>query len=62
MKIWGAAILSVIVVVLVIQNRNPVNVRLLFWSFPVSGVILFFFLFLVGLAVGYVLRGRRKRF
>lgn len=58
-KSWVAGVLSVIVLVLVIQNRHPVEVELLFWEFHVSGVILLLFVFLIGIVVGYVVRRRR---
>lgn len=55
-KIWVAVVLSVLVFVLIIQNRHPVDVRLFFWEFKVAGIILLPFVFLVGIVVGYVVR------
>lgn len=62
-KIWLAVVLSAIVIVLVIQNRHPVNVKILVWEFPVAGIILLPFVFIVGAIVGaivgYIMRRKR---
>lgn len=57
-KIGLAVICSVIILVLIIQNRGPVTLNLLFWNFPISLALLIPFVFLTGMVSGYVLRRR----
>lgn len=58
-KVWLAVALSVVVFILVIQNRQTVTVNVLFWNLQVSLIILIPFIFLIGLVVGYVMRRKR---
>ncbi len=44
--------LMIIVLILVIQNANPVVIGVFFWSIPISGAMLFFLLFLAGAIAG----------
>lgn len=60
LKIALAGILLVIVLILVIQNQEPVRAEVLFWSAEAPGFALLAFVFLAGVVVGYVL-GRSTR-
>jgi uncharacterized integral membrane protein len=60
LKIALAGILLVIVLILVIQNQEPVSTEVLFWSVEAPGFALLAFVFLAGIVLGYVL-GRSTR-
>ena len=57
-------ILVSLLVLLIVQNVEVVKIRLLFWSFEMSRVLLLFLAVLAGLVTGWVLHGvvvhRRK--
>lgn len=57
-KIGLAVALSVIIFILVIQNTQPVRLRVIFWDLTMSLVLLIPFVFLLGMVVGYILRRR----
>ena len=60
LKFAVAGILLVIVLVLVIQNQEPVSTDILFWSVEAPGFALLAFVFLAGVVTGYVV-GRSTR-
>lgn len=60
LKIALAGILLVMVLILVVQNQEPVSTEVLFWSVEAPGFALLAFVFLAGVLVGYVL-GRSTR-
>ena len=55
-----AGILLVIVMILVIQNQEPMSTEVLVWSVEAPAFVLLAFLFLAGVVTGYVL-GRSTR-
>lgn len=55
-RTWVAIILTIIVLVIVLQNWQHLSITILFWNFQVRGFILLPFIFLVGVVVGYIVR------
>lgn len=41
----------------IIQNAGVVDIRFLFWKISLSGAIMFVFLILIGILVGWLLHG-----
>lgn len=61
----GLALLILLFVIVVLQNTEIVDIRVLFWKLSMSRIILLVFALVVGLAVGYGLgrkRGRRSEY
>ncbi len=56
-KIIIALILVGLFILFVIQNIEVVNIHFLFFSFPVSQLLLLFIVFMVGVIVGLMLPG-----
>lgn len=48
-------ILLIFTVVIVLQNTNPVNFKLLFWDFQASLIILLLLVFLIGVIIGFII-------
>lgn len=60
LKFVLAGILLVIVLILVVQNQEPMSTEVLVWSVEAPAFVLLAFLFLAGVVTGYVLgRGTR---
>lgn len=60
LKLALAGILLVVVLILVVQNQEPVNTELLFWSVEAPRFALLALVFLAGVLTGYILgRGTR---
>ncbi len=63
-KMIAILILTILLVVVVVQNSNVAEVHLLFWKISMSMIILIFFVALIGFALGYLahhfLRGAKK--
>jgi uncharacterized integral membrane protein len=55
LKLAFAGILLAIVLVLVVQNQEPVTTQMLFWTFFAPSFALLAIVFLVGIVVGYLL-------
>jgi uncharacterized integral membrane protein len=55
LKLAFAGILLAIVLVLVVQNQEPVTTQMLFWTFVAPSFALLAIVFLVGIVVGYLL-------
>ena len=53
-KIIVITVLTLLFLIILGQNAHVVNVRLLFWRFDVSQIILILFLLLIGFAMGYL--------
>ncbi|MCB1053467.1 MAG: LapA family protein [Acidobacteria bacterium] len=59
---YSGAVLLVLVLVLIVQNLDPVRVKFLFWTFTMSGALLLILVFLGGALLGWILnRYRRNR-
>lgn len=54
LKLIVAAVLALMGIVLIAQNTEVTEVRVLFWSFEMSRVILMLLMVLVGLVCGFV--------
>ena len=57
----GLALLILLFVIVVLQNTEIVDIRVLFWKLSMSRIILLVFALVVGLAAGYVLGRKRGR-
>lgn len=61
-KIIAILVVAILVLIVLFQNTNVVKVRLLFWGFEMSQVILILLLLIVGFVLGFMtakLAGRR---
>jgi uncharacterized integral membrane protein len=47
----------ILLLVFIIQNITVVDIRFLFWQLSVSGAIMFFILLIIGVVIGWLLRG-----
>jgi uncharacterized integral membrane protein len=58
-------IAAVLLFFIIVQNTQIVHLRLLFWSFDVSQIVLVFLTSVIGIAIGYLLcalrQARRRR-
>jgi uncharacterized integral membrane protein len=54
-------ILILVAIVLMIQNRGPVSIQMLFWSVSMPRVILIVIFLLIGFAAGYVAATMKSR-
>lgn len=58
-------LLALVLVIIVVQNSDVADIRILFWKISMSMIILIFFVALLGFAIGYLtnhfLRERKKR-
>ncbi|MDW7773289.1 MAG: LapA family protein [Desulfobulbaceae bacterium] len=54
-KLIISLILAGLALLFVIQNVSVVEIRFLFWSFAMSRSLFMFFLFLIGIIVGWLL-------
>jgi uncharacterized integral membrane protein len=52
-KLIITIILLVLTAVIIFQNTVPVNLKLLFWGFEASLIIILLLVFLIGLIIGY---------
>lgn len=56
---WAAA--GVVAVIVLLQNREPVTARFLFWSFKTQQVVMLLGTLALGFAVGMLVGGIRRR-
>ncbi len=63
-KLIGIIVLLILLVILGIQNYQPLTLKFLFWAFETSVVLVLLVSFLIGALVGglvlWVARGKRK--
>ncbi|UCH65485.1 MAG: DUF1049 domain-containing protein [Ignavibacterium sp.] len=59
-KLVLTIILLILTAVIIFQNTVPVNLKLLFWGFEASLIILLLLVFLIGLIIGYFMSGSIK--
>jgi uncharacterized integral membrane protein len=57
-KLTAILVLGGLLLIFVIQNTAPVEIRLFFWTFALSRALMFFFLVSIGIVIGWLLRGR----
>lgn len=60
LKIAFAGILLVVVLILVVQNQEPVVTEVLLWNFEAPLFALLAFVFLAGILAGYLLGGSTR--
>ena len=51
-KLIGAGVAALLLLIVIIQNTETVNTSLLFWTFPMPRVVLLFLAMAVGFALG----------
>ncbi len=56
-KLTLALVLAAMVIVFTLQNTEVVEVKFLFWSLSLSRVLMIFSLLVVGMVLGWLLRG-----
>ena len=56
----GVSVLALLFVVIVLQNTQVVDIRILFWGLSMSRIILLLFSLIVGFVLGYSVRVRRR--
>ena len=54
-KLVGVIVLLILASVIIYQNTDPVNLKILFWNFEASLIILVLLVFLIGIIIGYFL-------
>jgi len=62
-KLVTIIVLLILTSVIIYQNTAPVNLKILFWGFEASLIILVLLVFLIGIIIGYFLNkivGKKK--
>ena len=59
LKIAVVATAGIVALLLVVQNQDPTQTSFLFWSVEMPRFALLAFVYLLGAATGFVMRGRR---
>ena len=54
-KLVTTIALLILAAVIIFQNTDPVNLKMLFWSFQASLIILLILVFIIGIIIGYFL-------
>jgi len=54
-KLVITIVLLILAAVIIFQNTAPVNLKILFWSFQASLIILLILVLIIGIIIGYVL-------
>ncbi|MDF1779089.1 MAG: LapA family protein [Rhizobiaceae bacterium] len=60
-KLIVASILGVILLLFALQNMARVDVTFLFWTFEARRVVVIVMSFVIGIAVGWLLKAHRSR-
>lgn len=60
-KLIGAIVLVVLVLLFVLQNAEPVGVEFLFWTWSASRALVLLIVFLLGAAAGWLARASARR-
>lgn len=61
LKLAGFSLLTILLLVVILQNTQPVETKLLLWQFTLPRALLLLLTLLVGFASGYVFAVFRKR-
>lgn len=56
-RLIAALVLAGLILLFVLQNTAVVDIRILFWTVSMSRSLMFFILVVVGIAIGWFLRG-----
>lgn len=54
-KLVFTIVLLILTAVIIFQNTAPVNLKMLFWSFQASLIILLILVLIIGMIIGYFL-------
>jgi len=54
-KLVITIVLLILAAVIIFQNTDPVNLKMLFWSFQASLIILLILVLIIGMIIGYFL-------
>ena len=54
-KLVITIVLLILAAVIIFQNTAPVNLKILFWSFQASLIILLILVLIIGIIIGYIL-------
>jgi uncharacterized integral membrane protein len=54
-KLVIIAVLLIFGAVIILQNTDPVNFKILFWGFEASLIVLLLLVWLIGIIIGYAL-------
>jgi uncharacterized integral membrane protein len=57
LKLFTSLILIALTAIFIVQNVSVVEIRILFWSISMSRSLMFVFLLLIGIIIGWLLRG-----
>lgn len=55
-KLVITIVLLILAAVIIFQNTDPVNLKMLFWSFQASLIILLILVLIIGIIIGYFLQ------
>lgn len=61
LKLIAALVISALVVILLVQNKQVVTYRLFFWQISISQIILVPMILIVGFILGFIVAKLRKR-
>ncbi|MDO9548199.1 MAG: LapA family protein [Candidatus Marinimicrobia bacterium] len=56
-KIILSLVVAVLVVIFIVQNVAVVDIKFLFWKLSISRSLMMFFLIIVGIIIGWLLKG-----
>ncbi len=59
-RLIGVLALVLFFVIIILQNTQVVDIRVLFWQLSMSRIILLLFSLVVGFVVGYYIKNRRR--
>jgi len=57
LKLFTTLVLIALAAIFIVQNADVVELRFLFWQIAMSRALMFVFLVLIGIAIGWLLRG-----
>ena len=61
LKLFFAAVLGALLLLFAIQNTAQVELSVLFWTFEARRIVVISLSFLVGLAIGWLLKAHRTK-
>ena len=60
LKLIAALVLSALVIILLVQNKQVVTYRLFFWQISISQIVLVPLILIVGFILGFIVAKLRK--
>jgi len=61
LKLIAVLVISALVIILLVQNKQVVTYRLFFWQISISQIILVPLILIVGFILGFIIAKLRKR-